>query len=194
MSDIVAKIPPTASIVRYLKETLDLTKLRKSGKKTYDGSTVGTIESQEIKLRIRNNDDAKTRAIDNLFESMANLIHFFEFVNNHPELADKYSNDIRDLLDNPFHRLIAAIIGEGDLSDFEDRKLNYRYRLLKTIQFLINQKAMQYYANPDNPTNKKDIRFKDLVWSDLLRSELWLTNMDKFTIDKNRNPGRIMGF
>ena len=55
-------------------------------------------ELAKINLRIRNNREAKVRAIDNLFESMANLIYFFEFVNIHPELMDRFDDDIQDLL------------------------------------------------------------------------------------------------
>jgi hypothetical protein len=152
---------------------------------------------------IRNNDEKKVRWLDNLFTTMANVIYFFEFINTHPELMDRFGDDIEDLLGlkpildpqhAPFPRFLRAVIGEGNPSDIEDSKFNYRYRLLKIMQYLINQKALQYYANPDNPTYQKDTRFKDTVWRDLLQAELWLTNIDKITVDKNKKPSRIMDF
>lgn len=181
---------PTPKFVKFMEEILRLEK-RKIKK------------LDNFPTTIRNNDEKKVRWLDNLFTAMANMIYFFEFINAHPELMDRFGDDIEDLLGlkpitdskhAPFPRFISAIIGEGDLSDFEDSKFNYRYRLLKIMQFLINQKAMQYYANPHNPTNQKDIRFKDTVWRELLQAELWLTNTDKFTVDKNKKPSRIMGF
>ena len=92
MPNIQKPITPTDSLKDYLRETLELEGVKNVRK--IDGSRSG----EEKKKRIRNNREAKVRAIDNLFESMANLIYFFEFLNLHPELIDKFGEDIEDLL------------------------------------------------------------------------------------------------
>ena len=78
---------------------------------------------RKIGLRIRNNNDAKSRAIDNLFESMANLVCFFEFIDKHPEFIERFDDDIEDLFGlkanttnikkSPFSRLIKSMLGRG---------------------------------------------------------------------------------
>ncbi len=182
-------IPPDKHLTDYLKDTLGLERLKR--KKIAVSKTL-----------VRNNDGKKVGYMDLLLESMANLIYFFEFINEHHELLiDKFGDDIEDLLGLKPHtnpklsvlpRFIDAIIGEGRWSDFDNQKLSYRFHLLKIIQSRINQKAMEYFANPDNPEYQKDTRYKDLIWNNLMQTEIYLRLADRFPIDKSKKPNRII--
>ncbi len=202
MSDIHKQIPPTASIKKYLDDVLELEKYRKSGKKTSDGSSIGSKELSEIKLRIRNNDDAKGRAIDNLFESMANLIYFFQFMNNNPDILYRFKEDIEDLLgltghdvskidakDPPFARLIRELIGEGH----DDTNFGYRTRLLHIMQFLINHKSDWIMMQLHEPPTKNDYEMRNLMIDDMKRAEVWMGYIDKYP-DSDEKPRRVLKF
>lgn len=199
MSDIIKGIGPSASIKKYIEETKDLEQYRKSGKKTSEGSTIGS----KIQLRIRNNDDAKGRAIDNLLKSMANLICFFEFINNHPEFIDRYSDDIEDLFGlqsnstdpkkSPFSRLIKGILGRGygaGYDDSNDTRFYFRRRLLPMMQFRINEK-LKFYAL-HSPKGSQDARFFNMIYTDLERTDTWANYLDKYMNDGSRKPRRVL--
>ena len=73
-------------LVRYLHKTLELERMKQ---KKLDLSSA----------TVRSNDEIKVRMLDNqVFRSMANLMYFFEFLNLHPELIDKFGDDVVDLL------------------------------------------------------------------------------------------------
>jgi hypothetical protein len=199
MSDISKPIPPTASIKKYLNETVELEQFRRSGKKTFDGSSIGSKKLAEVKLRLRNNDDAKGRAIDNLFESMANLIYFFQFVNSHPEIMYRFKEDIENLLgitgqdvskidakDPPFARLIREFIGE----EHDDTNFQYRTRLLHIMQFLINHKSDWVMMKNDVPS-KNDYEMRSMMITDMKRAEVWMGYIDKFS-DREEKPRRVL--
>lgn len=200
MSDISKPIAPTASITKYLHEMLELEKYRKSGKKTFDGSSIGSKKLAEIKLRLRTNDDAKGRAIDNLFESMANLIYFFQFINDHPGTLYRFKDDIEDLLgltgqiaprigekDRPFTRLIREFIGE----EYTDKNFDYRTRLLHIMQFLINQKSDHIMMKIDTLPTWNDYQMRGMMSSDMKRAEVWTGYIDKFP-DSSEKPRRVL--
>lgn len=210
MPNISKPIPPTDSVKNYLDETFELAKIRKLGKKTFDGSSIGSKELAErleelakINLRIRNNREAKVRAIDNLFESMANLIYFFEFVNIHPELMDRFDDDIQDLLGlkgagprNPkgegLIRLLHAVLSEGSMD--EDIKFNYRRRMVKVIQFLANQKAKSIVmTSKKDPLTYADPQFSKMIFSDLDRAQVWMNYLDRLTTFETKKPSRVLG-
>ncbi len=201
MSDIPKPIPPSASIKKYLDEMLELEQFRRSGKKTFDGSTIGSKELSKIKLRLRNNDDAKGRAIDNLFECTANLIYFFQFINNHPEVLYRFKEDIEDLLGLtgqavshidakkiPFTRLIREFIGE----EYSDTNFDYRTRLLHIMQFLINQKSdWVMMKNEQGMPTKNDYQMRSMMFTDMKRAEVWMGYIDKFP-DSKEKPSRVL--
>lgn len=196
-------VGPTASIKKYLDDMLELEKYRKLGKKTFEGSSIGSKELAEIKLKLRNNDEAKGRTIDNLFESMANLIYFFEFLNNHPKLIEKYNDDIEDLFGlqsnstdpkwSPFARLILAITGRGlgvGFDDSKDPRYYFRRRLISIMQFLIGAK-LKFYAF-HSPKGTQDARFYDMIRTDLERTDTWANYLDKYMNDGSRKPRRVL--
>jgi len=144
------QIKPSKRLEKYLDETLKLVAKSKSPKQKL---------GSEMQRRIRNNDERKVRMLDYLFRSMADLIYFFEFVNNNPELIDKFDDDIQDLLGlNPqkptsviFERFIEAVIGgvTGFVEDYGKLEFAYRYRLLSIMQPIIRKKVMPVYSKPD---------------------------------------------
>ena len=203
MPNKIKPIPPIDSMKNYLEETLELYEFRKLGKKTYDGSSIGSKKLTEINLRIRNNREAKVRAIDNLFESMANLIYFFEFVNLHPDLMNRFVDDIQDLLGlkgagprNPkgegLIRLLHAILSEGSID--EDIKFNYRRRMVKVIQFLANQKAKSIVmTSKKDPLTYDNPQFSKMIFFDLDRAQVWMNYLDRLTTFETKKPSRVLG-
>ena len=80
---------PDADLIKFLEERLNLLKKQKTGKKS-------TLEDSKLK---RNNDSKKVRRLnDYIFPSMANLIAFFEYMKNNPELQKDFEEDIQELL------------------------------------------------------------------------------------------------
>lgn len=192
-------IRPSAKLKEYLDETLELEELKKLNK--IDGTAIGNHN----KLKIRNNDERKVRSLDNhIFESMANLIYFFEFVNLHPELINKFGEDIEDLLGlkgggpkNPkgegFPRFIDTILASGSIG-YDDMRFNYRRRLLKVMQFLINQKAGFIVKTSKDPRGYDDARFHDMIFQDLQRATVWTSYLDRLTGNETKKSKRLFGF
>jgi hypothetical protein len=148
----------------YLNETLKLEELKSKPKQK---AGLG------LARKIRSNDEKKVRTLDYLFRSMADIIYFFEFVNENPELIDRFDDDILDMLGlrepephakdqdalyPAFSRLIKAVICVFDSvkvypevmngQDYGKPKLAYRYHLLGIMQHRITEKAMPVYSKP----------------------------------------------
>lgn len=205
MSDNSKKIDPSASLIRYFEETLDLEKHRKSGKKTDQGSSIGSTDEKmrKIGLRIRNNNDAKSRAIDNLFESMANLIYFFEFIDKHPEFIERFDDDIEDLFGlkanttdikkSPFSRLIRSILGRGvgiGFDDSKDPRFLFRHRILSILQYRVNDKLKFYAFN--SPKVSQDRRFFQLLYTKVEEVDTLAFTLDTYLNDEKKKPRRII--
>ena len=176
----------------YLDETLELENLKKLNKT--DGTAIGSHD----RLRIRNNDEKKVRTLDGLiFESMANLIYFFEFLNNHPDLIDKFGEDIHELFGLQAHeyhifpRFLRAILGyhlENDTGSGE--RFNFRRRLLQNIQHCVTEVALPYVMS----LPYKDGRFRRMIIDDLRRAEAWINFFDRPTAREHKKSKRLMGF
>lgn len=190
------QIPPSPKLVEYLDESLRLEKM-KVKKLDKHRSLYDQIESTVI----RNNDEKKVRWVDNLFESIANLVYFFEYVNNHPELMDKFREDIEDMMGEtiksqqhldsknaPFVRLISELIG----LQYTDAGFGYRTRLLHMLQFLINRKSDQIMMKLDKIPTKNDYDMRSMMFTDMKRAEIWIGYLDKYVADKEREPNRIL--
>lgn len=186
-------IKPSPKLIKFLKETsrLEAMKLKKLDKNR-------SLFDQVPKKTIRNNDEKKVRWLDNLFTSMANLIYFFEFINDHPEVIDKFGEDIEDLFGlnitdpklAPFSRFIRAIIGEAH-GDYDNTQFNFRIRLLKIMQFLISEKADFASMNLNDPPTRTDMEFRNMMIPVLKQAQLWMWHLDKF-IERRKNPNRII--
>jgi hypothetical protein len=157
-------IEPSDRLIDYLNETLKLEEYKSNPKLK---QKLGT----KMARKIRSNDEKKVRTMDYLFRSMADLIHFFDFVNKE-DLIERFDDDIKDLLglraepkfepqwkENPptISRLIQALIctpsfysevGVMAGEDYGKLKFAYRYHLLSIMQRHIIEKAMPVYSEP----------------------------------------------
>jgi hypothetical protein len=182
-------------LIAYLKETLRLEKVKLKKK---EGGKITATDLRDIAY----NDDTKLAVLNKyIFPSMANLIYFFEFLNNNHELIDKFDEDVLDLFGLRAHtdpkfftfpRFVRAVIGEGH-PDYDNVKFNYRRRLLKIMQYSINQKAMLLVAYSKNdPLGYNDTRFRDMIISDLQKAEVWMNYLDRFTGNEMKESSRLI--
>ena len=160
--------------------------------------------------KVRNNDEKKVRIIDNLFESMANLTYFFEFVNKNPVLIDKFVDDIDDLIGlrtrepeddpedelkndrkyQPFWRLIKSILGYHGPEHDADNKFYFQRRSMRIMQYAVWQKVGAL-------TNriKEDVYFKNRIKEEMLNARVWADHFDKeVTGREKKRPKRKMAF
>lgn len=199
--DSQIKIPVSPVLKHYLEEKLEIEEAKKTA------AEPGNKLSVTDERRIKPNDKKKVRALNNLFRSMANLIYFFEFVNEHHQLIDKFDEDIEDLLGlksgsdghrNPkgegFPRFIRAVTGEG-FPDYDNVKFNYRRRMLKVMQHSINQKAMLLVAySKKDPLGISDVEFQKKIGAELQQAKLWINYLDRKTGNESKKPNRLLDF
>ncbi len=189
-------ISPSPRLIEYLNETLRLEKM-----KLQQLDKRRSLYDQVDSTIIRNNDEKKVRWVDNLFESIANLIYFFEYVNNHPELIDKFKDDIEDMMGEtiksqlhldskkaPLARLIRELIG----LEYADKHFSYRTRVLHLLQFLINRKSDEIMMKSGEIPTKNDYEMRGMMATDLRRGQTWVGYLDKYVTDKERTPNRIL--
>ncbi|MFI5406939.1 MAG: hypothetical protein ACHQ1D_10555 [Nitrososphaerales archaeon] len=185
------KIKPSINLTKYLDQTLRLERMKQ---KRLD------LPSKLV----RNNDEKKVRTLDNhIFRSVANLIYFFEFLNLYPDLINKFGEDIEDLLGfksgggsrNPkgegLVRFIIALLAEGSIGYDDDRRFNFRRRLLKVMQNSINQKVGSIVKTSKDPRGYNDTRFHDMIFQDLQRAAVWTSYLDRLTGHEEEKPKRI---
>jgi hypothetical protein len=190
MSNNSKKIKPSRILIDYLNETLTLEKEKRE--KLIDFNS----------KKVRNNDEKKVRMIDNLFESMANLTYFFEFVNINPDLINKFVDDIDDLIGlrkheskddrryQPFWRLIKSILGYHGPELDTDNKFYFQRRCMRIMQYAVTQKIGAL-------TNriKEDAYFKNRIKEEMFNARMWADHFDKeVTGRETKRPKRIMSF
>ena len=187
------RIKPSKILVNYLREVLLITRLKSKG--------IIELDDEDLKL-IRNNDEMKVRVMDTLFKSFADLIYFFEFLNDHPELIDKFDVDIEDLFGlkakqkdpklDSFRRFIEAILGHKNKvgkKALTDPRFNYQRRLLAIMQSSIHRTAWGYFMISRENTN-----LREWAHNGLAIAESVTRNIDKPTLSENKNPRRVLGF
>lgn len=186
---------------RFLKEYLDeVLKIEKIKKSHTDNSRLGVHDQR----RIRNNDEKKVNVLNKrVFESMANLIYFFEFLNEHPELISKFGDDIEVLLGlrshgtyklQTFRRLLDALLGYDPERD-TDNRFSFRRRLLEISQFCILEKMESLTKTKKSwPIESPTLHLQDMIMSDMQRAEVWTNFFDKHTDRENKKTHRIINF
>lgn len=191
------KIPCSPYLVDYLKDTLDLEKIKL---KKLDGGKITKTDDDAI---IANNDRKRGILKTHIFKSLANLVYFFEFLNLYPELIYKFDEDIADLLGlkgagprNPkgegLIRLLIAILNEGSLDDF-DIKFNFRRRMVKVMQYLVNQKAKSLIVtSKKDPLRYDDSQFRNMIFHDLDRAQVWMNYLDRLTGNEMKELNRTI--
>ena len=68
-------------------------------------------------------------------------------------------------------RFIIALLAEGSIGYDDDRRFNFRRRLLKVMQNSINQKVGSIVKTSKDPRGYNDTRFHDMIFQDLQRAE-----------------------
>ena len=112
-------VPPSKFIVKFLEQTLHLELAKRTAE---PGNKLSKTDRRKLIL----NSKEKLRILKRLFESLANLVYFFEFTDQTPEVVDVFNEDVDDLLGlkgagprNPkgegIIRLLHAIMSEGSL-------------------------------------------------------------------------------
>jgi hypothetical protein len=174
---------------------------------------------KDLPKNLRSQDDSlgsrKVRILDEyVFQPMANLFYFFMMVSEHPELQERFENDIKDLLGvrrlNPgreqygyvFIRLIESIL----LIKPKERSLNegdFRLILLHILQEIVIlgiQKSL--------PPILKDRQRFGMMLEDITRAAGWTSMLafpvkDEYDLDnkgryekdiKHKSPHRIFPF
>ncbi len=201
------------SLDGYLTEKLEIEKI-KSKKK--EGLKLSVWDNR----RIRNNDDKKVRTLQNhLFRSMANLIHFFEFVDKHSNELSKlekksksfkgiFDDDVEELLGFKGTRKVKNLaeeefmesIPENEFEDFVFSRLiyailkypnpNIRLRLLKQITLF----TVIFIRQVVYEKNMGASPLSNLANEDLNRIMLW-AEYCAGDVKKNPNePRRKIGF
>lgn len=193
MSGVKSQVSKNIPIkfVEYMNESLRLeaVKLKIEG-----GGSISNKEEKDIKYNV----DGKSRILRSyVIKSIANLTYFFEFLNNHPELIDKFGKDIEKMfglnmpLDSkkaPFTRMLMELVGEGvseaeveNLSGYlaMDSKFNFRIRLLNMMQYVIRLKANWVSMNLNtrnfkDPPTRNDYEMSSMLMSDLKRAQIWM--------------------
>ena len=134
---------PDADLIDFLQKRLKLSqemiKIRAAGRKL------------PLKLKKQNRvlSNTKVTILDEIvFPAMANLIYFFKMVSEHPELQEKFEDDIKDLLgvrrNNPeignyghvFSNLIAFIL-MVEINGKPLKKDDFRLRLIQILQEIV---------------------------------------------------------
>lgn len=171
----------STTLTNYLEEKLQLCKLEKESKEA--GGKPLSIENEKKKeLNSRKRVHVLNRHI---FESMANLVTFFEFVSSDYGLLEEFENENRELLmgmklsrktkdgkyeadylkDSPvFYRLIDSILSW----DYDKSTHDFRIVLLNLTQWCVYHKVrnISYPVFGDRITDA-------IVQPDLLRSSAW---------------------
>jgi hypothetical protein len=140
-----SKLEPDKELVRVLKEYLTLKRAKKTG-----------IASEDYHKKIASNSSYNSRILDKIiFPAMANLTFFFKAVASHPELKERYDDNIKDLLgirrNNPsdtayafmFESLISNILwvlSRSHKNDSEDFTLKLNHILQQIVWAKFSQR------------------------------------------------------
>ena len=176
----------------YLNETLETQDFRKKKK---ENKKLTIVEARKIK----SNDDKKVGILDkHIFGSMANLICFFRFMFRHPELIDRFGEDIEELLGLKvdsnrgeakfqglgFEALVTLILrypsnhpinNEYSLhNSLNKEQFNFKRHLLPILQGCIYARITEILSD-----NKRDMLFKMMVDNDFQRTDTWTKLVDK---------------
>ena len=173
---------------QYMNECLRLetVKLKIGG-----GGSISNKEESDIKYIT----DRKSSILRSyVVKSITNLTYFFEFLNNHPDLIDKFGKDIEKIfglnipLDSrgqksPFTRMLMEFVGKESLGIPQeklagyldmDSKFNFRIQFLNMMQFVIKMKADWISKNLNDPPTRNDYELSGILMEDLKRAQVWM--------------------
>jgi hypothetical protein len=179
----------------YLNETLETQDYRKKKK---ENKKLTKIEATKIK----NNDDKKVGILDkHIFGSMADLIYFFKFMLRHPELIDRFGEDIEELLglkeemsndasqNLGFSALVNLILNYPSHHDPEeslnDNRFYFKRHLLPILQDSIYHHIITIFRH-----RQHDMIFKMMVDNDFQRAKTWTEYVDEKPKHAHKPIGR----
>ena len=176
-------------------------------KKIDDRRDVGEDVSKE---RINHNKTKRLlqrRKVDvldkHIFRSMANLVLFFKYLEDHPELREIYEEDVKELLgfigknakyeDNIITRLLQSILKWDSNNDPN----NFRLELISSIQNVLFNKII-FLSLMDNKLG--DSMTNGIIGPDIGRAVLWARNFSSRYVysskkdDQTEEPKRPIKF
>ncbi|GEM_PF-6448547 len=192
--DNFRKITEDPYFKSYLDQTLQVEYFRKKKKQ----KKITDVENRKIK----NNDDRKVRVLDNyIFGSMANLIYFFRFMLRHPELIDRFGEDIEELLGLKedtigeakfqglgFSALVNLILNYPSQhldESLNDNRFNFKRHLLPILQDSIYHHTIIIFRH-----RQHDMIFKMMVDNDFQRAKTWTEYVDEKPKHAHKPIGR----
>jgi len=172
----------------------------------------------EDKLRLLKNDQSdrnwdaqKSKILDKMFQSWADMIYFLESVADNPDLQDVFEDDLKELFEiKPSHKVkqLSPLFGvdlegirmqETSFTRFvfaslilhEEETDNFRLHLLYELQSLIYAKSWWILTRSFDPF---DIIVKSAL-EDLQKALAWTYYLSKTTKDFTANPpSRFLDF
>jgi len=158
----------------------------------------------------RNWDAQKSKVLDKMFHSWADLIYFLESIAENPELQDVFEKDLKDLFEvKPEHKekqlsplfgielgglriketafarfIFASIIPHED--DFD----NFRLKLLHTLQSIVYAKTWWMLTQR---IDSNDI-IKKSALEDMGKAFQWTYHYSRTTGDYTKDPSRFIDF
>jgi hypothetical protein len=192
--DNFRKIAEDPYFKSYLDQTLQVEYFRKKKKQ----KKITDVENRKIK----NNDDRKVHVLDNyIFGSMANLIYFFKFILRHPELIDRFGEDIEELLGLKedtiseakfqglgFSALVNLILNYPSQNldeSLNDNRFSFKRHLLPILQDSIYHHIITIFRH-----RQHDIIFKMMVDNDFQRAKTWTGYVDEKPKHAHKPIGR----
>ncbi len=194
----------------YLKEKLSIEKEIKS--KPAEGARLSKSDLR----RIRNNDDKKVRTLNNhIFRSMANLIHFFEFINKHSSVFGKYDEKTKlykGLFDDDIEELFGFKGPYAERYPINDAgylvfvrlmntilqypNRNIKFQLARTMAHCVTQAitAIAWEKNRDPDTSAIRSPIGQIMSDDLLRTRIWAEHFTSEIRVNKKEPRRMIGF
>jgi len=189
-------------IEEYLRETLEIHKLKVTKKN--DGSKIGIVDRRQI----RHNDKKKVNILNKyIFQSLANLTYFFEFLNKYPELISDFENDIEELFGYKgphmysskgdqfkycvFLRFIEAILNTDKANDIT----RFRVFVINTLQHSLLSKINNIYLEKSmKEEDEEHSLYTNVISNDISRCKAWIKYVTKDVNCSTTKPHRIAKF
>jgi hypothetical protein len=166
-------------LARYMREKLQIEKKKR------EDNISGNKISLEEKIRYESLRTEKKRILENIiFPSMANLIFFFESVDEDKILEETFKDEIEDLLGirrtDPslnnygifFWRLVSAIISIDSRHDKQDFRLKLTHQLHEIICKKVNVMIGIFLKNEDAKEKVRQDMTGAMAWTEMIAADV----------------------
>lgn len=197
---------PDQSLVHYFHNLLHLLEVKKkadAGERQVQGKYSKDIIKEDQRLRTQ-----KSRKIlpEIVFPSMANLIFFFEVIDEHPELREVFESDVKELLGvrrlDPnlgncgtiLKRLVGSIISANKGFDPTDFRVKLMHELHKLIESKMQRMldSIFWTGSSDKRVGADEGQISNLVGQDLGRALSWTGIMSSKVNDEYEKEYQIL--